>query len=140
MTKTLPDLYDRLRTFSIDEGPASLPFEARLARANGWSRTYAGRVIAEYRRFLFLAATAGEPVCPSEDVDAAWHLHLTYTRSYWQRLCGEILGRPLHHEPTKGGREEAGKHRHMYTHTLAVYRDAFGAEPPAAIWPPADTR
>src|SRR5262249_26133617 len=68
-------LLDRILGFDIDgvESPA-LPFAARLARENGWSRPHAERVIREYRRFVFLAVTAGFPVCPSEDVDAAWHL------------------------------------------------------------------
>ena len=61
---------------------------ARLARENGWSRPYAERVVAEYKRYVFLAMTSDEPVCPSEDVDAAWPLHLTYTRSSWMRFCG----------------------------------------------------
>ena len=43
----------------------------------------------------------------SEQVDAAWHLHLTYTRSYWDRFCKETLGQPLHHDPTRGGPAEA---------------------------------
>ena len=93
MTPAAHDLYRRLREFPIDEGDPDLPFEARLARENGWAPGYARRVAAEYRRFVVLAATSAEPVCPSEAVDAAWHLHLTYTRSYWARLCGEVLGR-----------------------------------------------
>jgi uncharacterized protein (TIGR04222 family) len=125
----------------IPAGPAvALPFAARLARENGWSRPYAERVIVEYRRFVFLTMTAGFTVCPSEDVDAAWHLHLTYTRSYWKRFCGDVLGQPLHHEPTKGGPAEARKHLAMYAQTLAAYREAFGEEPPADIWPAAEVR
>ncbi len=135
------DLRRRIEDFSLD-GPDSpdLPFAARLARENGWSRTFATRVIREYKRFVYLAMTAGQPVCPSEQVDAAWHLHLTYTRSYWKGFCGEVLGQPLHHEPTKGGPTEADKHRRMYEETLASYRTAFGEEPPADIWPPSEQR
>jgi len=58
-----------------------LPFEARLARENGWCRAYTQRVIVEYKRFVYLAMTAGHVVTPSEEVDHAWHMHLTYTRS-----------------------------------------------------------
>lgn len=141
MTPEHADLYARIDAFDID-GPAvpALPFAARLARENGWTPAFAARVVREYKRFVFLAQTAGRPVCPSEQVDAAWHLHLTYTRSYWQRFCGEVLGRPLHHDPTKGGPAEADKHRRMYDETLAAYRAAFGREPPADVWPPVDVR
>jgi uncharacterized protein (TIGR04222 family) len=79
-------------------------------------------------------------MCPSEQVDAAWHMHLTYTRSYWKRFCGDVLARPLHHDPTAGGPVEADKHLRMYEDTLAAYREAFGRVPPADVWPPAAVR
>ncbi|MDY3562656.1 TIGR04222 domain-containing membrane protein [Gemmata sp. JC673] len=134
------ELLGRLLAFDIDGGAVALPFAARLAREHGWSRSYAERVIEEYKRYVFLAATAGFKVCPSEDVDAAWHLHLTYTKSYWQRLCGELIGRPLHHEPTTGGPAEGEKHLRMYAATLGAYEEAFGRPPPADVWPDADAR
>jgi uncharacterized protein (TIGR04222 family) len=133
-------LQARIETFDIDGNAVGLPFAARLARENGWSRKYAERVISEYKRFVFLAMISDTPVCPSEDVDAAWHLHLTYTRSYWKRFCNGVLGRPLHHEPTKGGPDEHAKHLDMYTRTLARYREAFGHAAPADVWPAVDER
>src|SRR5262245_63811110 len=107
-------LYNRLMTFEIDEPGVELTFARRLARENGWDLLYAERVIAEYKRFLLLACEAGHVVSPSEDVDQAWHLHLTYTRSYWDGLCREVLGRPLHHGPTKGGAAEQAKFIDLY--------------------------
>lgn len=134
-------LFQRIAAFQFDESPTvTLTFAARLARENGWSRRHAERVIEEYKRFILLAMVASRPVCPSEDVDAAWHLHLTYTRSYWKRFCGEVLGKPLHHDPTQGGAAEADKHLRMYEETLAAYRQVFLQEPPADIWPPARQR
>jgi len=141
MTPDCVALHARLDAFDIDgPEPVALPFAARLAREHGWSRTYADRVVGEYKRYVFLAATGDDPVCPAEDVDAAWHLHLTYTRSYWKRLCGDTLGRQLHHDPTRGGPAEADKHLAMYARTLARYLTAFGHDAPADIWPPAATR
>ncbi|MFM8273757.1 MAG: TIGR04222 domain-containing membrane protein, partial [Gemmata sp.] len=134
------DLLARILAFDIDGGEVPLPFAARLAREQGWSRSYAERVIEEYKRYVFLATTAGFKVCPSEDVDAAWHLHLTYTKSYWQRFCGEALGKPLHHEPTKGGPAEGEKHLRMYADTLAAYRAAFGRGAPPDVWPAGESR
>lgn len=134
------DLLQRIKEFDIDGTEAALPFGARLASERGWSRPYADRVIREYKRYVYLCMMSDTPVCPSEDVDAAWHLHLTYTRSYWTRFCGEVLGRKLHHEPTKGGPVEAEKHLDMYSATFAAYRAAFREEPPSDIWPPARTR
>src|SRR5262245_44041518 len=140
MTEDRAQLLSQIESFDIDGGTVGLPFAARLARENGWSRAYADRVIAEYMRFVFLAMISETPVCPSEDVDAAWHLHLTYTRSYWKRFCEGVLGRPLHHEPTRGGPAEHEKHLTMYAATLARYRETFGHEPPADVWSPAGKR
>lgn len=135
-----PELCARIFNFAIDEGTPALTFERRLARENGWTAEFACRVVIEYKRFVYLAMTAGHPVTPSDQVDQAWHLHLTYSRSYWERLCGEVLGRPLHHGPTRGGAAESARFDAQYEQTLAAYRTAFGAEPPADIWPPAEVR
>ena len=141
MTPERAALWERIEAFAIDGDAApALPFASRLARENSWPGPFAERAVREYRRFVFLAMTAGRPVCPSEHVDQVWHLHLTYTRSYWQRFCGEVLGRPLHHDPTRGGEAEGRKHRAMYADTLAAYRAAFGEEPPADLWPPPEQR
>ena len=85
MTSEQQRLYERIRTFQFDEGPAVFPFAARLARDNGWSAGFAARVVTEYRRFVFLAVAVGHPVSPSDQVDQVWHLHLLYTESYWIR-------------------------------------------------------
>jgi hypothetical protein len=134
------ELRARIQAFSPDEPGIVFPFSAKLARENGWTRAFAERVMEEYRRFLYLAMTAGHPVSPSVAVDQAWHQHLTYTRSYWDELCGKVLGRPFHHEPTKGGSAESGKFVGWYARTLDSYRAAFGAEPPRDIWPTAEAR
>lgn len=134
------ELWQKLETFPLNRRDAVQDFSARLARENGWSRAYAQRVCSEYLRFLFLAMKAGHHVSPSEDVDQAWHLHLVYTRSYWQDLCGEVLGRPLHHEPSSGGLDDAAKFRSLYARTLESYKEWFAKEPPADIWPPVEKR
>lgn len=128
-------LWRALAAMRIEPEGAALGFAARLARENGWSLAHGAAVVAEYRRFLYLAATAGGQVTPSEDVDQAWHLHLTYSRHYWDVLCGRILGRPLHHGPTEGGAAEDARYRGQYEATLARYRAIFGDAPPPAIWP-----
>jgi uncharacterized protein (TIGR04222 family) len=141
MTAKQTALWERIAAFDIDGDAApALPFAARLARENGWSRAFADRAVREYKRFVFLTTTAGRPMCPSEQVDQVWHLHLTYTRSYWQRFCGEVLKCPLHHDPTKGGEAEGRKHWAMYADTLATYAETFGEPPPADLWPPVEQR
>ncbi len=128
-------LWGRLQSFQFNDESAFFDYTARLAKENDWNSAHAGCVVEEYRRFLFLAMQAGHPVTPSPAVDQAWHLHLVYTRSYWQELCRTVLGRPLHHEPTAGGMDEGHQFRDQYERTLASYRQYFDQEPPADIWP-----
>lgn len=139
MNATTDPLWLKLKAFAFDHQDA-LTFTQRLARENNWSPEFAHRVVDEYRRFLFLALRAGYPVTPSDEIDQAWHLHLVYTRSYWEELCQGILGRPLHHGPTRGGAAEDDRFEHQYSQTQASYTRWFGHEPPADIWPPAEVR
>jgi len=136
---TQSELWNRLEEFPFDPPGASMSFSRRLARENGWSHAFAHRALREYRRFLFLAMHAGHPVAPSDQIDQVWHQHLCYTRSYWTQLCGEVLGQPLHHEPSVGGQAESEKFDDWYARTLDSYRRFFG-EPSADLWPPAKER
>ncbi len=140
MTAEQGELLRQIEAFQFENGECTLTFIARLARENGWARSYAERVVREYKRYVFLAMCSNVPRCPSEDVDAAWHLHLTYTRNYWKQFCGEVLRKPLHHEPTRGGRKESEKHVAMYDTTLLAYHETFGELPPTDIWPPSGQR
>jgi len=138
---TLPTpLWERLRDYPIDDPGVEFPFSKRFARENGWSSDYTARVILEYKRFLYLCAGAGHPVTPSDEVDQAWHLHLCYTRSYWDEVCGGIIGRPIHHGPTRGGKSEGEKFGAWYARTLESYAVHFGHAPPPDIWPASRVR
>lgn len=102
----MSELWTKLSRFNIDAGDELLTFERRLARENGWTPDYSRRVIEEYRRFVFLCCEAGHPCTPSDQVDQAWHLHLSYTCSYWEELCQKVLQRPSTTSPPRvaGGR------------------------------------
>ncbi|WP_188316258.1 glycine-rich domain-containing protein [Chitinophaga agrisoli] len=134
-TSTEKALWDKLEAFTFDNPDTAFQFADRLARDNGWSKTYALAVIEEYRKFLFLCAISPTGVTPSDAVDQAWHLHLTYTHSYWTELCTHTLGKALQHNPTKGGQQEAQKYTDYYAYTLDLYQQKFGTIPPVDIWP-----
>ena len=136
----LGQLWQKISDYSLDEPGSDLTFTQRLARENGWSLRFARRAVEEYKRFMFLAVAAGHPVTPSEQVDQAWHLHLIYTRSYWDEFCGQVVGRPVHHGPTKGGNDEDSKYHDWYERTKESYRRLFGQEPPEDIWPASSAR
>ena len=140
MNATNDALWPKIESFPLDEPNDALTFTQRLARENAWSVEFARRVVEEYRRFLFLAMRAGHPVTPSDEIDQAWHLHLVYTRSYWDDLCRGILERPLHHGPTRGGTVEDDRFERQYDETKASYVRIFGHEPPSDIWPSSEVR
>lgn len=127
-------LYEQIQAFSFDQSDAQLSFSQRLARDNSWSLEYAEQVIEEYKKFVFLAVVSQHPVTPSDQVDQVWHLHLTYTRSYWIDFCWQVLQVPLHHDPTLGGEVETQKFNDWYSKTLESYEHFFEQIPPTDIW------
>ena len=138
--KQYPELYDQIQAFAFDDAAAEFPFAARLAKENDWKAEFTERVIEEYKKFMFLAVAAGHPVTPSDQVDQAWHLHLLYTDSYWNQFCKQVLGKAIHHGPTKGGSQETLKFVDWYGKTLDSYRRFFRQPPPQDIWPDASDR
>ena len=127
-------LWHRIQAHPLDDAHSPHPFSLRLAKENDWAPGYTQRAVEEYRRFAFLAVAAGHPVSPSDPVDQVWHLHLLYTRDYWEDFCGRVLRTPLHHGPARGGAAEVDKFTDWYARTRASYRRFFG-EPPAEFWP-----
>jgi hypothetical protein len=131
--------WNRLLALDLDVADTELPFSARLARDNSWSADFARRAVEEYKKFCFLVVHAGHPATPSDEVDQVWHLHLLYSRHYWEALCRDTLETPLHHGPTAGGVAEDRKYQSWYEATLESYRRYFG-EPPPDLWPAAGER
>ena len=125
----------RIDAYAFDRPGEVATFERRLRKEHGWSADLAARAIVEYRRFVLLAVCAGHPVSPPPAVDKVWHLHLTDTRRYWQEFCPEVLGQPLHHEPSRGGAEDAARFEALYRQTLQSYDRLIGQAPPRDIWP-----
>jgi len=138
-TQTNTELWQRLSEFEFDDPQAELPFSKRLAAEQRWSRKYTHRAIAEYRRFLYLTQIAPHDLTPSKPIDSVWHLHLTYTESYWDRLCA-LFERPLHHRPSMGGPAEESRYESQYSLTLASYEQEFGEPPPTDVWPRSGAR
>jgi hypothetical protein len=140
MTEAEHQHWTTVQQFELDDPAAALTFSDRLGRENGWSKSFSLRAIEEYKKFMFLVAITDTPLTPSDEVDQVWHLHLLYTRSYWKEFCTIILKKEIHHGPTKGGAVQRDQFTDWYNETLQHYRDKFGLEPPADLWPPATER
>lgn len=121
----------RIEDFTVGGPDGHDAFLARLAAENDWSRETAVRAWQEYLRFIALAGSSPDrPRVPSQAVDAVWHLHLTYSRSYWEDLK-PLLNRELHHEPAGPDGEQTDG---PYRETIAAYTASFGP-PPRDLWP-----
>jgi len=127
-------LWQRIKDYSPDEPGAAYSFSQKLAVQQGWSAAYTQRAIEEYKKFMYLCCVLPAGASPSPATDEVWHLHLTYTKSYWEDFCRNTLQQDIHHNPSKGGSEEKEKYASLYQDTLVNYRNYFG-DPPADIWP-----
>lgn len=134
------NLWKRVRDFRFDPPGVQFGFAQRLARENQWPQAFAERVIQEYLRFIYMMAISTHELTPSDQVDQAWHLHLTYSRSYWEELCRDILQCPIHHGPTKGGWPERERFFDQYARTLDFYSETYGEAAPSDIWPDPGSR
>ncbi len=128
-------LWHKLQIYSFDEPGCLINFSAKLAKTQKWQPEFTARVIEEYRKFIFLCCVSERGASPSQIVDEAWHLHLTYTKAYWVDFCKNTLGRDIHHYPSKGGADEDIRHEKWYKDTLQLYETVFGISPPTDIWP-----
>ena len=135
-----PELWSKLEAFKLDDSTSEFNFSQRLARDNNWTLEFSKSVIIEYKKFLYLCCVDYGEVTPSDAVDQAWHLHLTYTKSYWIDLCKNTLNKQVHHNPTKGGKSEDKRYSNDYDLVQESYIKEFGNKPPKEIWPSNEDR
>jgi uncharacterized protein (TIGR04222 family) len=128
-------LWNKIQAFAFDDAAAVITFSGKLAATQNWSPSFTQRAIEEYRKFMLLCCISEKGAAPSQTVDEVWHLHLTYTRSYWIDFCRDTLNKDIHHYPSTGGEQEDNKHQEWYKETLQLYRSVFGIDPPPDIWP-----
>lgn len=140
MDASQTQLWTQLAAFDLNDPEASFSFTDRLARENGWSIEFSLRCVEEYKRFIFLICITDYSLTPSDQVDQVWHLHLLYTRSYWDEMCEGILKMKIHHGPTKGGEVQRDLFNDLYTKAKQRYSEVFLEEPPLDIWPKNEVR
>lgn len=134
------DLWCLIKDHRFDTGDVAFSFDQRLARENGWTQKMARDAIDEYKKFIYLCAISPHQMTPSDSVDQVWHLHLTYSYNYWELLCKNLLKKPLHHGPTKGGHAQETHFYGCYEKTLELYEQEFQQKPPLNIWPTTQQR
>ncbi|MBW8682952.1 hypothetical protein [Chitinophaga rhizophila] len=135
MMQTHLPLWTKIQAFSFDNGTAVNTFAKKLAAEQQWTPDFTRRAIEEYKKFMLLCCISPTGAAPSNVVDEVWHLHLTYTQSYWTDFCKNTLGRDVHHYPSDGGTSEDYRHLAWYKRTRQLYRNIFETTPPEDIWP-----
>jgi len=99
-------LWKRIQEFKFDKSYKDYGFAIRLATENNWSLNFTERSLLEYKKFMYMAATGGKMVSPSEIVDMIWHQHLIFTNSY-KEFC-KLLNKNIEHIPSTHDSDEYG--------------------------------
>jgi len=90
-------LWQRIEKYKFPVG-----FDLKLKEEFGAKPLQIRKLAKEYLRFVYLAQVSRLEATPSQEVDRVWHLHLSYTRDYWDNFCPNVLQKPFHHEPCDG--------------------------------------
>jgi len=67
--KKKPIFWEHVKDFDFNQPLTDYGFVTRLADENKWTKNFTEKAILEYKKFMYLAATAGTMVSPSEIVD-----------------------------------------------------------------------
>jgi hypothetical protein len=109
---------------------------ARYAAEENVSIEVARELERELKRYLALCALRPKmPYGMFGPVDDLWHTFLMFTRDY-EQFCQTVAGRFIHHVPaTADSENERASQLNTFAEMLADYRQTFGEEAPAHIWP-----
>ena len=125
---------DKYKNFEVTSNGDSDIFLSKLTLENNWTSCYAREIFSEYMKFIWLAKISQKRIVPSESIDIVWHLHMTFTKSYWCELCKDILGFELHHTPSSKNLESKNQDERGYQYTLRLYEKEFRNVPPTSCW------
>ncbi len=118
----MPSLQD------VDNYPLPELLIPRVAKEHGYCLHEATALVREAKRMLYLHSVSKEPVCPSLNVDDAWHEMLMFTRFY--KDFADYIGVFVHHDPTPGT-PDGGR---MYARTKENYKTFFGEKADDRFW------
>lgn len=124
------ELWQKVLDFDFDDS-GDYTFTIRIAKENRWTHYFTRQALLEYKKFMYLAATTGSMVSPSEIVDIVWHQHLIFTQSY-TAFCN-LLEKQIQHIPSTHNSLDFEKFKTAKEHTTKQYTAVFGKQP-EAIW------
>jgi hypothetical protein len=124
-------LWEKIEAFKLDDPLSEYGFNLRLAYENYWTLHFTEKAIMEYKKFMYLAATADGMVSPSPIIDKVWHQHLIFSKMY-EEFC-EVLGKHVNHVPSTHDKKEVNIFRLAKERTQSLYEATFGPQP-SEIW------
>jgi hypothetical protein len=125
------ELWNKILAFDFNNPNVEYGFSLRLAKENYWTRSYTEKAILEYKKFMYLAASNDVMVSPSEVVDAVWHQHLVFSKSY--QVFAELIGKHVQHIPSTHNKNEFHKFKQAKEKTIELYHETFD-KMPSDIW------
>ncbi len=131
MDYRLDPLWLKLNMMNAEGVTAFGPLMQAMQTQMGHNAHAAQRIIAEYRKFLFLAMRAGHQVIPPGIVNDVWLMHMESVQDYWETLGGMISERPIAQGVGAVGVASAAD---AWKATLESYERIFGTKPPLDIW------
>ena len=133
-SKKLPTLAE------VDAYPVPDLIIPRIMKEYGRSREFTEAILREAKRMLYLTQLTGKPVCPSVEIDDAWHEMILFT-PFYHKFCAFIGTDYIHHDPSSDvpeGVDAPGvgePTKSLYDETLERYREYIG-EPHPTYWTP----
>ncbi len=129
----MEDIKKKILNFNIHSNGDSSIFISKLMSENGWSKNFTLQALSEYKKFIYLLYISDARLSPSVVIDKIWHCHLTFTQSYWQDLCRDILKKDIHHIPSSLNDISNQQDSLSYERTLKFYQVQFG-NPNLKVW------
>jgi len=127
-------LFDEIAAKFGGQNPSTKAFADKISRKLKWKKNFALKSISEYKKFIYLGVIADFSVTPSKIIDQVWHEHLLFSSGY-RKFCNEIIQSDFDHNPELISMDiQTELFQSQYYHTIDLYKQEFGFEPPADIW------
>lgn len=115
----------------------------RIMKLYNRDEEYAKGIVKEAKRMLYLHWVTKHPVCPSIQIDDAWHEMILFTRWY-AKFC-DFIGGFVHHTPEpvapkavapkqESAPSAPSEAETLYDQTRANYEEHFGEKPNTRYW------
>ncbi len=108
----------------------------RLMKVYKLDQEFAEGIVKEAKRMLYLRALLNMRLCPSVEIDDAWHEMIVFTEFYHD-FCNFLGSGYLHHtpEPDSPDGNTGTQGPSLYDETVALYKKHIGA-PDERFWTP----